>query len=93
MLVCVTPAGWSAEESVSDPYDLETWRASVCDGSLQPFSFDVGDRPARLRLLSSTDSLADGWYKTVVKYAEGLQPLDVALTCYFSPAFECFAAS
>lgn len=88
VLVCVTPAVWSAEESVSDPYDLETWRASVCDGSLQPFSFDVGDRPARLRLLSSTDSLADGWHKTVVKYAEGLQPLEVALTCHFAPEFE-----
>jgi hypothetical protein len=55
---------------------------------VQPFSLDLGGKPAQLRLLTARDSEEHRWHKTVVEYQAAKQPLKIVLTCLFLPEFE-----
>jgi alpha-galactosidase len=74
--------------AVETPYDLKTWQTHIRDGTVRPFSFQLGDRPASFTMLTNKDSIEDDWQKTVVEYKEAQQPLKVTLTCLFAPHFD-----
>lgn len=75
---------WAEE----NPYDLQAWQAQVRKGTVRPFSFQLGDRPASFELLSAKDSTEDGWQKTIVEYKESKEPLKVTLTCLFAANYD-----